>query len=49
MTTMVVKVESDANIRSLIAAMRLLKGVSEVKRKIEQIPELPYTQQERKS
>ena len=50
MTTMVVRVESDAKIKSIVAAMRLLKGVSEVKiqkEKNEKIPGLPYTRQER--
>jgi hypothetical protein len=51
MTTMVVRVESGTNIKNIAAAMRLLKGVSEVKVQKEkrnaQIPGLPYTQDER--
>jgi len=51
MTTMVVRVDSDAKVKSIVAAMRLLKGVSEVKiqkeKKNKQIPGLPYTRQER--
>jgi hypothetical protein len=48
---MVVRVESGTNIKNIAAAMRLLKGVSEVKvqkeKTNEQISGLPYSQEER--
>ena len=51
MTTMVVRVESGANIRNIATAMRLLKGVADVKvqreKEFERIPGLPYTNKER--
>jgi len=51
MTTMVVRIEKEANIRSIASAMRLLKGVAEVKvqneKKFKRIPGLPYTEEER--
>jgi hypothetical protein len=51
MTTMFVSLEKDANIRSIATAMRLLKGVSEVKvqsrKEVTLIPGLPYTKEER--
>jgi len=51
MTTMVVRVENDANIRSIASAMRLLKGVAEVSvqndKKFKRIQGLPYTNEER--
>ena len=51
MTTMVVRIERDANIRGIVSAMRLLKGVAEVsvqnEDQFKQIPGLPYTNEER--
>ena len=47
MTTMVVRIESNANIRGITTAVRQLKGVAEVKvqrhEAFERIPGIPHT------
>ena len=51
MTTMIVNIENRADIRNIVAAVRQLKGVTEVKLQkeveFERISGLPYTYEER--
>ena len=51
MNTMTIRIPNSADIRNIAVVMRQLKGVSEVKihreKKIEPIPGLPYTAEDR--
>ena len=50
MTTMIVNIRKNADVRNIVAAVRLFKGVTGVKvqenAEFEQIPGLPYTHEE---